>query len=154
MIEVSKGSRKDIARCLSIAKSLPDYFTSKAVQAISRDLSGSPFFVAKDPQGKALGFASIKANTRHSSELVWLAVSRPSQRQGIGTSLVIAAYSALRTTGHEFLLARTLSARSRYSPYAATRRFLKKAGFRHIDTLDPCPGWDPGNPCDVFIRII
>jgi len=75
MIEVSKGSRKDIARCLSIAKSLPEYFTSKALQAMRRDLSGSPFFVAKDRQGKALGFASIKTITKRASELLRLTVA-------------------------------------------------------------------------------
>ncbi len=121
---------------------------------MKRELSGSPSFVAEDRRGKALGFASIKSKTRRASELLWLAVARPRQRRGIGTSLVSAACSALRATGHDILLARTLSARSRYTPYKATRRFLKKAGFKHIDTLDPCPGWDPGNPCDVYIRMI
>ena len=154
MIEVSKGSRKDIPRCLAIAGSLPEYFTPKALQAMKRDLSESPFFVAKDRHGKVLGFASVESKTRHASELLWLAVARPGHREGIGTSLVNTACSTLKADGRKFLLARTLSDRSHYAPYQATRRFLKKVGFKHIDTLDPCPGWDPGNPCDVYISIL
>ena len=118
------------------------------------DLSAYPFLVAWDRRYQILGFASMKRLTRHSSELLWMAVARPYQRQGIGTSLVNAAGRIIKGRGQRYLLVRTLSARIRYAPYAATRRFLKKAGFKHIDTLDPCPGWDPGNPCDVYIRMI
>ena len=38
MIEVAKAIRKDIAQCLSIVESLPEYFTPKALVAMKQDL--------------------------------------------------------------------------------------------------------------------
>lgn len=154
MIDIVEGGKNDIERCLAIARSLPQYFTQKALEAMSKDLASNPFHVARDDFGQVLGFASVKLNTELAAELEWLAVAAGYRRQGVGAVMVETVCSALRSKGIKLLLAKTLSRESRYTPYEASRRFLEKAGFIHIDTLDPCPGWDPGNPCAVYARIL
>ena len=42
--------------------------------------------------------------------------------------------------------AKTLDRSSGYRPYEATRAFWERNGFVHVDTIDPLPGWEPGNP--------
>jgi N-acetylglutamate synthase-like GNAT family acetyltransferase len=154
MIDVVEGCREDVTRCLSIAESLPQYFTPKALKAMKQDLAGNPFYVARDEFGQVLGFTSVKKNTEQTAELKWLAVATGSRRQGVGTVIVETVCSALRAKGLKLLLARTLSKNSDYHPYESSRRFLQKTGFIHIDTIDPYPDWEPGNPCDVYARIL
>jgi len=154
MIDIVEGRKEDIGRCLAIAGSLPQYFTSKALEAMRHDLSGHPFHVARDEYGQVLGFASTRQTTELAAELEWLAVAEGYRRQGVGAIMVETVCSVLRSKGTKLLLARTLSKRSQYTPYEASRRFLEKAGFIHIDTIDPYPGWEPGNPCAVYARIL
>jgi GNAT superfamily N-acetyltransferase len=107
------------------------------------------------PRSKLRGMRKrIKHNTEHAAELVWLAVAKGYQRRGTGMALVNAACKALKVKGMKFFLVKSLSKRAHYTPYEASRRFFKKTGFVHIDTLDPCPGWDPGSPCDVYAKLL
>ena len=154
MIDVVEGTPEDIPQCMLIAESLPQYFTSKALDTMKRDFVTNPFQVAKDESGHVLGFASFRKNTEQAAELEWLAVAGGHRRSGVGTVIVEATCNALKAKGFKLLLAKTLSNRSPYIPYEASRKFLQKAGFIHTDTLDQYPGWDPGNPCDIYIRIL
>jgi hypothetical protein len=45
---------------------------------------------------------------------------------------------------------KTLDKSSDYTPYA-TRAFWEARGFIHVDTIDPLPGWQAGNPAAVYI---
>lgn len=49
---------------------------------------------------------------------------------------------------------KTLADRAGYGPYIRTRRFYAWAGFVHLDTIDPFPGWDPGNPCAILVKVL
>jgi len=51
-------------------------------------------------------------------------------------------------------MAKTLAPDVEYAPYEATRRFYEKKGFIHLETIDPYPGWDPGNPCAIYVRVL
>ena len=42
--------------------------------------------------------------------------------------------------------AKTLDPSADYAPYDATRAFWIARGFVQFDTIDPLPGWPPGNP--------
>ena len=121
---------------------------------MKQDLTDNPLYVTRDAPGNVLGFALVKNNTEHAAELVWLAVAEDHQRQGAGTALVNTVCTALKAKGLKLLLVKTLSKGVHYAPYDASRHFFKKAGFVHIDTLNPCPGWEPGNPCDVYAMIL
>ena len=43
---------------------------------------------------------------------------------------------------------------SGYRPYQATRAFWERNGFVHIDTIDPLPGWEPGNPAAIYVAAL
>ena len=40
---------------------------------------------------------------------------------------------------------KTLDRSAGYPPYVATRAFWERKGFVYVDTIDPLPGWEPGN---------
>jgi hypothetical protein len=37
-----------------------------------------------------------------------------------------------------------------YQPYEATRAFWERRGFVQVDTINPLPGWEPGNPAAIY----
>lgn len=48
----------------------------------------------------------------------------------------------------------TLAAAAEYAPYEGTRAFFEAVGFLHVDTIDPYPGRDAGNPCALLVMPI
>ena len=50
--------------------------------------------------------------------------------------------------------AKTLDSSSGYRPYEATRAFWERNGFVHVDTIDPLPGWEPGNPAAIYVAAL
>ena len=50
--------------------------------------------------------------------------------------------------------AKTLDRSCGYRPYESTRAFWERNGFIHIDTIDPLPGWRPGNPAAIYIAAL
>jgi len=48
----------------------------------------------------------------------------------------------------------SLDRSSGYRPYEATRAFWERNGFVHVDTIDPLPGWEPGNPAAIYVAAI
>jgi hypothetical protein len=38
-----------------------------------------------------------------------------------------------------------------FTPDVATRAFYERNGFVHVDTIDPLPGWPPGNPAAIYV---
>ncbi len=50
--------------------------------------------------------------------------------------------------------AKTLDRSSGYHPYEATRAFWERNGFIQIDTIDPLPGWQPGNPAAIYVAAV
>jgi hypothetical protein len=49
---------------------------------------------------------------------------------------------------------KTLDSSAGYAPYEATRAFYEHNGFVHVDTIDPLPGWPPGNPAAIYAAAI
>ena len=43
---------------------------------------------------------------------------------------------------------------SGYRPYEATWAFWECSGFIQIDTIDPLPGWQPGNPAAIYVAAV
>ena len=151
-MKISSGRKDDVGVCLHIAASLSKYFTPEALEAIRNDLAGNEFHVARDDAGLPVGFVLIKRTSELTAELAWLAVDAAHHRHGVGTALVDACCASLRTRGVRLILVRTLAKSACYPPYEVSRSFLEKLGFIHIDTIDPYPGWAPGNPCALYAR--
>ena len=60
----------------------------------------------------------------------------------------------LMTKGVGLVEGKTLDRSADYAPYEATRAFWERRGFRQIDTLDPLPGWEPGNPAAIYVAAL
>jgi hypothetical protein len=37
---------------------------------------------------------------------------------------------------------------------AAAAIIRERSGFIHIDTIDPLPGWPPGNPAAIYVTAL
>jgi hypothetical protein len=60
----------------------------------------------------------------------------------------------LRDDGTQLVEVKTLDPAAGYAPYAGTYAFWTARGFVHVDTIDPLPGWEPGNPCAALIAAL
>jgi hypothetical protein len=49
---------------------------------------------------------------------------------------------------------KTLDRSAGYAPYEETRAFWEHRGFVQIDTIDPLPGWEPGNPSALYVAAL
>jgi len=152
-MEILEGNEKHIEACLSIAKELRQYFTESAIATMSKDLGKHSPYIAMD-LAKVVGFVTIDRKTNHVAEVSWIAVKPERQHQGIGSALIDRVANDLRSQGIRLLEVKTLSEDVEYPPYEKTRRFYEKMGFIHLETIDPYPGWDPGNPCAIYVKIL
>ena len=60
----------------------------------------------------------------------------------------------LARTGVSVVTVKTLDSSAGYAPYEATRAFYEHNGFVYVDTIDPLPGWPPGNPAAIYAAAI
>jgi ribosomal protein S18 acetylase RimI-like enzyme len=150
---VSPGTEDHIDACLAVARELPQYFTEQGIVAMSQDLTKHLLYVARN-LNEVLGFAAVNRKSSRVAELSWIAVKPEHHHQGIGSKLMDRVVDDLRSQEIRVLEVKTLSADVDYPPYEKTRRFYEKNGFMHLDTIDPYPGWEPGNPCAIYVKIL
>jgi GNAT superfamily N-acetyltransferase len=103
---------------------------------------------------RVIGFAVVAERFADAAELVWAAVASDRRGQGAGTTLVNQILDELMTYGVGLVEVKTLDGSVDYAPYEATRAFWERRGFRQIDTLDPLPGWQPGNPAAIYVAAL
>jgi hypothetical protein len=60
----------------------------------------------------------------------------------------------LDARGVRLVEVKTLDRSSGYKPYEATVAFWERCGFVQVDTIDPLPGWQPGNPSAIYIAAL
>ncbi len=156
-MKIIKGNQTHIDSCLSIARELPEYFMEQAMPVMANDLRGHQLYVAQDgngPAGAVIGFATVQAKTSLVAEISWMAVKPEYQHGGVGTQLMNQIVSDLKAAGVRLLEVKTLAPTVEYAPYAHTRRFYERRGFIHLETIDPYPEWEPGNPCAIYVKVI
>lgn len=152
-MEIIEGDKQHIESCRSIAGELPHYFTPSAVEAMARDLLQHRFYVAMEAGGIA-GFIAVEHKSAQVSEITWLAVKPEHQRAGIGSLLVDRVVCEAKAVGCRVLEVKTLAADTGHAPYSLTRRFYENRDFLLLETIDSFPGWDPGNPCAIYVRVL
>lgn len=150
-MEILAGSEDYIEACIQIAKLLPKHFTDLARITMKDDLENEFFYVAKD-NDKVVGFCCVKIKYKSVGEILWLAVVPNKQNLGIGTALIEYISNKFRQQDIVLLEVKTLADDSEYPPYELTRKFFKKMGFIHLETINPYPGWGPDNPCAIYIK--
>jgi GNAT superfamily N-acetyltransferase len=152
-MQVLKGSVQHIDICLSIAEELPQYFNTQGIAAMSGDMQKHRLYIAIDSSGVA-GFATLQAKNSQVAEISWMAVTPDRQRHGVGTLLIEQIILDLRDEGVKLLEVKTLASAVDYAPYQLTRRFYEARGFVLLETIDPFPGWEPGNPCAIYVKVV
>lgn len=152
MPHVRPWSKTDLEACLAIVRGLPDFFTEDVPETVRRDLDDYPAWVVLDG-GTVAGFAVVKAKTERSAELLWAVVAAASRHAGLGRVLVDAVLAELAQRDVLLVEAKTVDA-SAGPPHESTCAFWESVGFLQIDTIDPLPGWQPGNPSAIYVAAL
>jgi GNAT superfamily N-acetyltransferase len=152
-MQIIQGSPAYIDSCLSIGRELPEYFPDSGIAAMRRDLQEHRLYVVVE-SNQVIGFAAIHPKSRQVAEISWMAVTPAHRHQGVGTMLINQIAVDLKAEGTSLLEVKTLAADVEYAPYEGTRRFYEGRGFVHLETIDPYPSWEPGNPCAIYVKVL
>jgi GNAT superfamily N-acetyltransferase len=150
---VRPGGPDDAAVCADIVAGLPEFFTPDVIDKVRTDVTAYESWVAVE-DGAVAGFAVLERRRPTAAEILWAATSAARRNQGIGTALIEKVLNELREDGTLLVVVKTLDPAAAYAPYVATHAFWTARGFVHVDTIDPLPGWEPGNPCAVLIAAL
>ena len=153
MPAVRRFQAGDAAAVAAIVRGLPDYFTDDVPAKAERDAASHQAWVLTD-SGVVAGFAVAARKSPGGAEILWIAVDAGRRGRGHGTMLLGHVLDHLAAAGISVVEAKTLDRSSGYRPYEATRAFWERNGFIHIDTIDPLPGWQPGNPAAIYTAAI
>jgi len=153
MLAVRRFAAGDAPAAATIIQGLPDYFTADVPAKVERDAASHQAWVITD-SGAVTGFAVTARKSPGAAEILWIAVDAAQRGRGHGTRLLSHVLDHLATAGISVVEAKTLDRSSGYRPYEATRAFWERNGFIHIDTIDPLPGWRPGNPAAIYIAAL
>jgi len=150
-MKVIEGNKDHIDACISIARSLTEYFTEKAIKTIERDINSNVFYVSVDFDN-VVGFIIIKIKSNEIAEILWMGVKSEKQNLGHGTELINHVVAYLKKKGIKLLEVKTLSEIVDYEPYKKTEKFYRNRGFILKDIIDDCLEWEPGNPCAIYVK--
>jgi len=153
MLVIRRLAYADMPAVTAIVRGLPDHFTSDVPGLIERDAASHDGWVLTD-SGTVAGFAIAARRPPDGAEILWIAVDPDRRGQRLGTMLLDRVLGELGAAGASVVEAKTLDASADYPPYEATRAFWEHNGFVHIDTIDPLPGWPPGNPAAIYIAAL
>jgi GNAT superfamily N-acetyltransferase len=132
--------------CRSVLEALPEWFgIEESVEQYVRDVADLPTLAA----GRD-GFLSLKVHNEAAAEIYVMGVRPDRQGHGLGTALIEAAESFLRTLGVEYLQVKTLGPSHPSAHYARTRRFYESQGFRPLEELRSV--WNDENPCLIMVK--
>lgn len=152
-MEIVLGGKEYAQVCVSIASSLPEYFNANGMSRLKHDLLDNSFYVALC-SGNVVGFAVLNTKNSQIVEVSWMAVSKDRQGIGIGSSMLSRITRNCKHRDAKLLEVKTLSKNIKYLPYEATRKFYEKNGFIALEVGIRYPGWDEGNLCDIYVKLI
>ncbi|MGW5362655.1 GNAT family N-acetyltransferase [Actinopolymorpha pittospori] len=147
-----RATDRDVDACVRIVHALPDYFTDDVPAKVRQDLASHGGWVVTDDDA-VMGFAVAERRSA-TAEIRWIAVDPARRGSGLGTRLLRRVLADLRGDGVVLVEVKTLDGSVDYAPYGPTRAFWERRGFLQIDTVDPLPGWRPGNPCAFYVAAL
>ena len=153
MPAVRRFEAGDAAAAAAIIQGLPDYFTDDVPAKAVSDAASHEAWVVTD-SGTVTGLAVAARKSPRGAEILWIAVDAARRDRGHGTRLLGQVLDHPAAAGISVVEAKTLDRSSGYRPYEATRAFWERNGFIHIDTIDPLPGWPPGNPAAIYVAAL
>ena len=153
MAEIRAATEEDGTACAGIVRELPDHFTPDVPEKVIRDLAAYSGWVSVDA-GEVVGFVVVERRSERAAEILWIAVRAADRGSGIGTALLERVIAELAADGLVLLEVKTLDRSADYEPYEATAAFYERRGFVQIDTIDPFPDWEPGNPAAIYVAAL
>jgi GNAT superfamily N-acetyltransferase len=153
VVEVRPAVPGDIPACVVVVRSLPEWFTPDVADEVARDATKHQTWVVTEAHG-LLGFAIVVRRSIEAAEILHAAVHADRRGAGVGTQLVEQVLAELAHDGVALVEVKTLDASADYLPYVATRTFWERRGFVQVDSIDPLPGWQAGNPAAVYIAAL
>lgn len=153
MLAVRVFEPGDLPAALAIVKGLPDYFTADVPAHVESETARHDTWVITE-SGRVTGFAIAARKSPGGAEIRWIAVDRARRGHGQGTVLLRHVMESLSAAGISVVEVKTLDRSAGYEPYEATRAFWEHNGFVQVDTIDPLPDWQPGNPAAIYAAAI
>lgn len=151
-MNISRADTDDAVRsCLDVARSLQGYFSEQGLEEMACDFRVHDLYVEEEG-GAVQGFLSIHRKNELAAEISWLGVRQELHRNGIGSLLLQAAVSDLKSRGFRILEVKTLASTVDYPPYERTHAFYRKHGFISLEIISPYPGWQPDCPCEIYVK--
>ena len=147
------ATAQDVAGCQAVVRGLPDHFTPDVPDKVAADMVRHESWVV-DAGGEVVGFVIVDRRSAKAAELLWAAVADRRRGWGVGTRIVEHVLAELAAGGVRLVEVRTLDPSAGYAPYEATRGFWEARGFVQVDSVDPYPGWQPGNPCAIYVAAL
>ena len=144
----------DVDACVGVLVALPGYFTPDTHATVAVAMGRGEHTLVAESGGTIVGFVLVERRHPRAAEITFAAVLGPFQGRGIGRALVDEAMAELAADGVVVVLVKTLDASADYEPYVATRAFWEHRGFVQVDTIDPLPGWQPGNPAAIYVAAL
>ena len=153
MAAVRRFETGDAAAAAAIVRGLPDYFTDDVPGKVEHDAGRHETWVITD-SGTVAGFAIAARKSPGGAEILWIAIDVARRGRGHGTRLLGHVMDHLAADGVSVVEVKTLDVSSGYAPYEDTRAFWERNGFIQVDTIDPLPDWQPGNPAAIYVAAI
>src|SRR4030042_6779199 len=132
-IMIRKYVTTDLEQLIEIAKTLPEWFTAGGIKHMSIDLRFQHGFVTLN-DCRIVGFLSFFVN-ESVGQIGWVGVLSEFHHQGIGQKLVGRLISELKKAGIRELRVNTLGDSVEYEPYARTRAFYRRIGFKDFQRI-------------------
>lgn len=107
---------------------MPEWFSPKGIEFMARDAWFQKGFVAFCDE-QAVGFIFYFVN-QGIAEISWMGVSPSQHKKGIGKFLLNAMLDRLAARNVTEILVKTLGDSVVYDPYARTREFYRRCGFK------------------------
>jgi GNAT superfamily N-acetyltransferase len=143
IVEISNAEQRSSA-IAGIIETLPEWFAIP--ESNERYITGAAdkaVFAACDDLDQPVGAIALRYHFLTTTEIWWMGIKPEYHRRGIGTRLFGTAKSRAKENGCRSMALMTLSPRSPHRPYAATRAFYKRLGFRLLLEVNES---DPRNP--------
>lgn len=144
---------EDLAALVDIVRRLDAYFTDDVPEKVATDLVAHEGWVLVDGD-RPVGFAVVERRSPRAAEILWMAIDPDRRGDGAGTRLLGHILEGLGAAGVSVVEVKSLDRSADYAPYVSTRAFWERRGFVQIDTIDPLPGWQPGNPCGLYVAAL
>lgn len=123
----------DHQEILELTKALPEWFTPTGIEALAKDLQSQKGFAAISENG-LIGFLTYFVDQQNAT-ISWMGVHPKSHRQGIGEKLINELKNFLRSQNIRSISVGTLGDSVDYEPYARTRAFYRKNGFKDFQRI-------------------